>query len=104
MRAVVEGTVSALGEPRSYQRRDGQQAHTIDVFLAAGDPRYAPDRISMDPKIAPKVGERVAYLANFDAKLSQRGSAYLSVWAIERFEVDGEGSATGRPLSAVPAS
>jgi hypothetical protein len=86
MRGLVSGKVSALGEPRSYTRRDGGDAHVVDVFLAPDDPRYAPDRLTMPCDIAPAVGEDVTYKVAIDAKLSQRGSAYLSVWGLERVE------------------
>lgn len=101
MRAQVEGTVTAVGEIRTYTRRDGTPAATVDVFLAAGDPRFAPDRISMDPKMVPAVGEDVAYLCSFSARNSRDGKAYLSVWAVERLvELD----AASTDLKAAKAS
>lgn len=80
------GRVTAVGEVRPYTRTDGQAAASVDVFLQASDPRFASDRISMPPELAPQVGDDVFYDAVCRPKNGQFGP-WLSVWCTARLDV-----------------
>lgn len=80
MRATVTGKVVSV-EERSYTDRNGVTQHGFDAYMAADDPKYAPDRISGPMDLMPKVGAQVSFICQFRAMQGKRGP-WLSVYAV----------------------
>ncbi len=83
MRAVVYGEVAKVTE-RSYTSQ-GQRKTVFDAYVGEA-PYY--DKITGPMELAPKVGDRVEFVANIRVKSgtsSKTGNAYafLDVWVIE---------------------
>lgn len=97
MRAVVVGQVVDVKDT-TWINNKGEAVESYDVFIRqeGSSLAFGADRVTCKADTRPAVGDDVALIVNFTARISKAGREYLSAFVVGRYE-----PATPATLTAV---